>query len=98
MTAYVIRYVEPVGVIVVDDDAVPPGAFLSFYDPDGGDPSHPIVGEATWTLDLADAMQFPDAAAALACYRATSVRAPLRDDGKPNRPLTAVTVSIEPVP
>jgi hypothetical protein len=41
---------------------------------------------------------FPTFTEAAAYYRTRSVHHPDRTDGKPNRPLTAYTIVIEPVP
>jgi hypothetical protein len=60
------------------------------YDPD----AHDGLGLAEWTTDPMEAMRFSDQAAALARWKQTSTVRPLREDGKPNRPLTAVTVSV----
>ena len=43
------------------------------------------------------ATKYPDALAALEAWRTVDPRAPLRADGRPNRPLTAFSVTIEPV-
>lgn len=43
------------------------------------------------------ALDFQDVKAALTFYRQVSTVQPTRDDGQPNRPLTAYTVTIEPV-
>lgn len=69
------------------------GPYLMSYDPDG----HDGIGDIVWTWDLVDAMYFADAIAALTTYRMQSTVCPRRDDGKPNRPLTAFTVSMEPI-
>lgn len=52
-------------------------------------------GNAKWTLDLEKALRFPSVAKAFEFYRRRSATVPTRDDGKPNRPLTAYTVMIE---
>jgi hypothetical protein len=96
--SYVIRYMGLAGEITTDEPQPPLGAFLASYDPDGGPPGAPSTGIATWTVDPDQAMKFPTPAAAMLCYQQVSVRQPLRADGKPNRPLTACTVSIEPEP
>jgi hypothetical protein len=49
------------------------------------------------TDDPAKALLFPRPAAALMYWQRQSKHTPLRPDGKPNRPLTAYTVTIEPV-
>lgn len=69
---------------------VPEGAWLAEYDPD--------TDRIRWTTDPAQAMTFAGGAEALACYRQQSLTVPLRPDGRPNRPLTAYTVSIERLP
>lgn len=78
----------------VSPEAVVPGAWLESYDPD----AHDGRGSATWTTDPGRAMRFASPAAALAAWRTQSVIRPLRDDGRPNRPLTAATVSVERLP
>jgi hypothetical protein len=69
------------------------GPYLEWFDVDanGG------RGADRWTHDLGKAMRFPSFEAAMECWRAQSTHTPLRDDGKPNRPLTAYNVSIEKV-
>lgn len=69
-------------------------AWLAWYDPDakqGG-------GETIWTTKLADALAFTSMDAAVEFYQRTSRVRPTRPDGKPNRPLTAFSVSIVPRP
>ena len=46
---------------------------------------------------LDKAMRFEDAACALAYWRLQSTLVPFRPDGKPNRPLTALTIELQPV-
>ena len=52
---------------------------------------------ATWrfTDSPRKAMRFDHVKGALDFYRTESIRCPLRDDGKPNRPLTAYTMFFE---
>jgi hypothetical protein len=45
-----------------------------------------------------EAKQFANSGDAFAFWKQQSKRCPLRDDGKPNRPLTAYTVMIEEMP
>ncbi|HEY1878485.1 MAG TPA: hypothetical protein VGG68_00985 [Caulobacteraceae bacterium] len=70
------------------------GRFLVDFDVDarGG------RGTDTWSADPALAMVFVDSVEAWQCWRRQSAVQPLRDDGKPNRPLTAYTIEIEPIP
>jgi hypothetical protein len=50
-----------------------------------------------WKLtdDIRGAKEFQNIPLAMEFYRTQSQRAPLRDDGKPNRPLTAFSVMFE---
>lgn len=72
---------------------LPAGPYLEWFNVDayGG------RGADSWTHDLAEAMRFPSFEAAMECWRKQSTVVPLRDDGKPNRPLTAYNVIIEKV-
>jgi hypothetical protein len=72
----------------------PAGAYLASYDPAGNN-GH---GDAAWTADPAGALVFSDMAAAAECYRAVPANRPLREDGKPNRPLTMFAITYVPVP
>lgn len=67
------------------------GYWLMSYDPDADDG----VGRVIGTTRREEAMRFPNMGAAMALWKKTSSVRPLRPDGKPNRPLTAFTVSIE---
>lgn len=73
---------------------VPIGAWLKFYDPDGADGA----GDVVVTLDPKQAKVFPSLAAALDEWRRVSTVRPLRDDGRPNRPLSAFTVQPQRLP
>ena len=55
-------------------------------------------GHGTFTSDPDKAMRFASAGEAMAFWNKPSTVLPLRPDGKPNKPLTALTVSIEPAP
>lgn len=66
------------------------GRFVSRYDPD----AHGGLGQVWTTADPRMAIQFISHGEAVAFYRQASTVEPVRDDGKPNRPLTAFTVSI----
>lgn len=69
------------------------GMWLQSYDPDAFDGR----GDALFTRNVHKAMKFATMEDALACYRQVSTKRPRREDGKPNRPLTAFTVSFEPI-
>ena len=53
-------------------------------------------GVGDWTRDKARARHFQSVAGATAFWRTQSKAVPLRPDGKPNRPLTAITVTFDP--
>lgn len=91
---YGLRYYWTQGII--RDSSILPkeGAWLKFYDPE----AHDGQGLVEWTEDPAQALRFSDQRAAWECYRRVPVRRPYRPDGKPNRPLTACTIGIEPLP
>lgn len=95
--SYVIRYVALAGGVTAGSDLAAPGDYLKEYDPDAGPEGGPVTGIVDWTSDPAEALQFESGLAAMLCWRQVSKRQPLRADGKPNRPLTAVSVAIEPL-
>lgn len=66
--------------------------WLKSYDPE----AHGGRGVAKFTADIDEAMTFPDNKAAWDCYRQIPKNRPTRADGKPNRPLMAYTVLIDP--
>lgn len=69
------------------------GAYIKSFNPDG----HDGRGDLSATRDRDQAMRFPDHITALEYWRQQSKTHPLRPDGKPNRPLTAFSMSIETV-
>ncbi len=64
------------------------GRWLASFDPDAIEGR----GLVTGTDDRAQALRFSNAAAAMRFWRQRSKRRPTRQDGQPNRPLTAFTV------
>lgn len=66
------------------------GQYLRYFDPDG----HDGMGTIICTEYKHEAMNFIDAHAALTLWRKQSTVRPLRDDGRPNRPLTAYTCEL----
>jgi hypothetical protein len=56
------------------------------------------IRRMTTTSDIRQAQSFPSFDAALAFWQQQSQCVPLRPDNKPNRPLTAFTVDIGPIP
>jgi hypothetical protein len=65
--------------------------WLKSYNPE----AHAGRGAVKFTDDVDEAMTFPDRRSAFACYLQVPKNHPVRDDGKPNRPLTAYTVEID---
>ena len=57
--------------------------------------AHNGQGFMTFTADISKALKFPTAGDAILFWKTTSKGYPRRPDGKPNRPLTALTVEIE---
>jgi hypothetical protein len=70
--------------------------FLRSFDPEASatePPTYP-TGDARFTADIGDAMQFASKSAAFATWWTQSETVPHRPDGKANRPLTIFTMSI----
>lgn len=67
------------------------GQYLAEFEPDAFNGR----GFVRWTLDKAKAMRFADLWEATRCWQTQSAAVPLRDDGHPNRPLTAYSVTFE---
>lgn len=73
--------------------------WLSEYDPDAHAPGRPFpTGEVGGTGDPAAAMKFETPSEAWELWRQPSSAVPTRPDGKPNRPLSAFTIAVEPPP
>ena len=77
-------------VIQILDDGFNYGRYVKRYDPDymGG------RGRVWSSAEPKDAIQFGSFLEATEFWRQPSKVKPLREDGKPNRPLTAFTVTI----
>jgi hypothetical protein len=69
------------------------GHYIQRYDVGASDGRDSVLT----TLDINQAAHFADAAEALEFWRTQSRTVPFRDDGEPNRPLTAFTVEMVPV-
>jgi hypothetical protein len=67
------------------------GHYLQWYDPEGNAGN----GDVRITPFREHAARFPDIDAVLRLYRAVQKCRPLRDDGKPNRPLSAFTLDVQ---
>jgi len=86
--AFVIQLIEDCGIGGSRSEHA--GRFVTRYDPDYMDG----VGRVWSCIDPRTAKQFTDRMEAFEFWRQTSTVRPVREDGKPNRPLTAFTVSI----
>lgn len=59
--------------------------------------AHGGRGQATLTTNPAEAQRFKDSGALLAFWSTVSKTKPVREDGMPNRPMTAYTITLEDV-
>jgi hypothetical protein len=89
----VLRVIALAGIHIGNFQPAKPGDYLATFDVN----AHGGRGEATFTPDIKRAMRFADGGEAMRAWRMRSTVRPLRDDGKPNRPLTAYTVETENV-
>jgi hypothetical protein len=100
--SWVLRQIAPPGKSALADEAtalalaqaavtssIQYGPYLQWSDPDarGG------KGAERWTDDVAKAKKFGSFLEAMECWKAQSTVRPLRPDGRPNRPLTAFSVT-----
>jgi hypothetical protein len=69
------------------------GNYLEDYDPNANHGMGVIVS----CQDISHAKRFSDTMAALECWKAVSLERPRRNDGKPNRPLTAYNIVLQQV-
>jgi len=67
------------------------GMYLCRYEPE----AHDGRGLVEWSMSEERAIQFPTLVAAREAWMCVPRTRPTRDDGHPNRPLTAYTVSIQ---
>jgi hypothetical protein len=75
------------------------GTWVKDFEPNSHASGFPYPsGSLTTTADPTQARSFNSMEAALEFWRQRSTSCPTRPDGKPNRPLTAFTVSIEELP
>lgn len=72
----------------VADDFV--GLYLKSYDPE----AYEGRGDATWTNDPTDAFHFESLAELLDVWHTVPESRPVRDDGRPNKPLTSVNIEV----
>lgn len=94
MSRFGIRVVGIAGPIARPGNRDAAGKWVQSFDAD----AHDGRGDAVLTGDPSRAIAFDSFADAMAFWRQTSTVRPTRPDGQPNRPLTAFTVAIEPLP
>ena len=71
-----------------------PPVYLKAFDVE----AHDGRGEGVYTHDAAEAFRFADLEAVYREWNRVSKRRPFREDGRPNKPLAALTVEIVEVP
>lgn len=86
----VIRFEGLVGRATVANP-VPVGSYLKSYDPEAQDGR----GLAVWTPRRSEALVLGDFSVASDLWRAVPKCRPTREDGRPNRPLSAFSITIE---
>lgn len=103
---YVIRQIHPPGKTALATDAtavaltvaavageVVHGDYLAWSNPN----ARHGRGDERWTPDLRQAKKFKSFEEAMACWKAQSTLVPFRPDGKPNRPMTAYSITVEKI-
>jgi hypothetical protein len=70
------------------------GQYLKSFDHE----AHNGQGRGIFTKSLAKAKQFDSQEDIFAFWKQQANCRPLRPDGQPNRPMTALSITIEPVP
>jgi hypothetical protein len=80
--------------LATGDDNGTVGKYLAAFDPD----AYQGRGLIRWTRDRSKAIAFPDFPAAALFWKTRSKVTPTRPDGRPNRPLTAYSVTFETIP
>ena len=106
MSYFVLRQIHPPGKSARADEADAVSLLMTLKDggPVHGDYlewSNPNAkhgrGDDRWTSDLTKAKRFKSFTDAMACWNAQSTLVPLRPDGRPNKPMTAYSVTVEEV-
>jgi hypothetical protein len=88
MSGVVMRCLDTSNPFDAEGAPAPIGKWLRSYDPE----AHEGRGAASFTTNLDEAFVFPNAGIAIDAYRAVPMARPFREDGLPNRPLTACTM------
>lgn len=89
-------FTEPLWLERYDVNAPPDAQRASYRIRDGMIINGAFGGRIILTTDREAAMTFESTADAMTAWNTPSTRWPLRPDGRPNKPLTALTVEIEP--
>jgi hypothetical protein len=89
--AFVIMAHKLKGLASMPSSGVP--GYLKRYDPE----AHDGRGDATFTNDKNEAIRFASLIDAWIFWKQVPKSRPVRQDGEPNRPLTAFTITIEPM-
>jgi hypothetical protein len=94
--AVIMKVIDAYGLTVVDTTPWrgDGGAWVEDCDVDA---NHGI-GSITLTTDASKAKRFPTLRDALEYWKRPSTLVPLRDDGKPNRPLSALSIEFQTLP
>ena len=87
--SYVIK-IEWLGWQEVKQESQHEGRYVSRYNPD----AHDGLGQVWTVADPRDAKQFATPQEAYLFLKQTSSVKPKREDGRPNRPITAFTVTV----
>lgn len=83
-----------------DGTPVPrPGEWLRWFDYDASDEGNDYpTGNGDTTPNPAEAFPFATVEQAWEAWKRPSQKTPRRPDGKPNRPMTALTIEVSPLP
>lgn len=87
---------RPLWVETYNLDSPPSPSCQSIMGRDGAVINGAFGGTILLTADRKMARQFESHAEAMAAWNTQSQSRPLRPDGRPNKPMTALTVEIEP--
>lgn len=87
------RLTSPEGKFVIECFDIPTWDYAGMvrgFDPEFADGD----GWIDLTQDKSEALRFTDFLDAVDCWKMASRRKPVREDGKPNRPMTTYTIAI----
>lgn len=87
---YVMVCIGLMGSTQVGNPEIPIGAYLRSYNPE----AYRGRGFAEWTTELSEAKRYESAADAFTEWTRVPKGRPRREDGKPNKPLTAYSIEV----